>query len=221
MRVCESSRSQSTEWSSRLLVWSNRPRVSSPKVITAMPMVRVLRSAFTLTELLVVIAIVAVLLSMIVPAVMNVRAAASKTKCANNLRQIGLAVHLYHHDKRSFPAGMRYQNGRDPYYLMSWQAQLLPYIEEGSVWEMAEQDYRASRDPLHPPHRGLATRVPIYICPADPRADQLQIARREGYVVALTSYLGVSGQDLTTRHDTSIGSPWSRRCRVRRPCPRE
>src|SRR5262249_55906639 len=140
----------------------------------------------------------AVLLSMIVPAVMNVRAAASKTKCANNLRQIGLAVHLYHHDKRSFPAGMRYQNGRDPYYLMSWLAQLLPYIEEQSVWEMAEQDYRASRDPLHPPHRGLATRVPSYICPADPGADQLQIARREGYVVALTSYLGVSGRDLTT-----------------------
>ncbi|HJZ97323.1 MAG TPA: DUF1559 domain-containing protein [Candidatus Solibacter sp.] len=156
------------------------------------------RSAFTLTELLVVIAIIVVLLGLLIPGVMQIRAMASKTKCANNLRQIGLALHMYHESKRSFPAGMRYSNGRDPYYLMSWQAQLLPYIEEASVWEMAEQDYKSGRNPLNPPHRGLATRVPLYICPSDPQADQVQIARRELYVVALTSYLGVSGKDLST-----------------------
>ena len=158
------------------------------------------RCAFTLIELLVVIAIIAVLISITVPAVMQVRAAASKTKCANNLRQIGLACHMYHNDKRAFPAGMRYQNGRDPYLMMSWQTQLLPYVEEESVWEITQQDYKSSPNPLKPtPHSGLSTRVSIYVCPADPRADQLQIARRENYVVALTSYLGVSGKDLNSQ----------------------
>src|SRR5438874_7389744 len=86
------------------------------------------RRAFTLIELLVVIAIISVLLGLMLPAVQQVRDAAFRLKCANNLHQIGLAAHHYHDTKGSFPMGMRYQNGRDPYRLMSWHTQLLPYV---------------------------------------------------------------------------------------------
>jgi len=158
-------------------------------------------NAFTLLELLVVLAIVGVLMGLLLPAVQKARDAAARIKCANNLHQIGLAAHQYHDTLGSFPPGMcsgQVQNL--PYRYASWLTFLLPYIEQGNLWNVTLAAYRQSPLPfVNPPHIGLASVMPIFACPSDPRADQVQLAQREKIYVALTCYLGVEGLNLNSR----------------------
>jgi prepilin-type processing-associated H-X9-DG protein len=149
--------------------------------------------------MLVVIAIIAVLISLLVPAVQKVRASAARAQCSNNLHQIGLATFQFNDTNKVFPVGMRYQRNKDPYRYMSWLTQLLPHLDQGPLWLTTQQAYQQSLSPFKdPPHVGLSTVMPVFVCPVDWRAGEVQIARRNNYRVALTSYLGVSGKDLTT-----------------------
>jgi len=81
------------------------------------------RTGFTLIELLVVIAIIAILIALLIPAVQRVRAAAARTQCTNNLKQLGLGILSFEDTNKKFPVeGLKSQ--------ISWVKQILPYIEQ-------------------------------------------------------------------------------------------
>jgi prepilin-type N-terminal cleavage/methylation domain-containing protein/prepilin-type processing-associated H-X9-DG protein len=156
--------------------------------------------AFTLLELLVVLAILGVLIGLLLPAVQKVRDAANRTRCTNNLKQIGLALHQYHDANNGLPPGQRSLTNPDRLPYSGWTLSILPYVEQGALHQAALAAYAASSNPFRPtPHPGLSAPVWLFACPSDPRTPGPLTSQRSNELVAFTCYLGVSGQDYSTR----------------------
>ena len=145
------------------------------------------RRAFTLIELLVVIAIIGVLVGLLLPAVQSVREAGQRAQCINNLKQIGLALHNYHDSQDVFPSG--YIDGDTPPANTPdmdmgpgwcWAFFLLPYLEQGNLYNQIQSDLKFNTPFTPPDSTGMQsllspntmalcqTPLKVYQCPSDP-----------------------------------------------------
>ncbi len=115
----------------------------------------IVRWAFTLVELLVVIGIIGVLVGLVLPAVQRAREAANRAACANNLRQLGLALHAYHGDYGQLPPS------RMGDFHATWPILLLPYLEQVNLynqWQIPLSYYQQTDS-------ARQTAVSVFFCP--------------------------------------------------------
>ncbi len=160
------------------------------------------KRGFTLIELLVVIAIIAILLALLLPAVQQVREAARRTQCKNNLKQIALGLHNYESSYGVFPPGgvtripvsnCNMQGSSRTTAMAPWTVLLLPFLEQSNRYQrfnFSEVFNATFNDPalasfwMSPNFAEQIERNPSYECPSDPNS---------GGQFANLNYFGVQG----------------------------
>lgn len=124
------------------------------------PLERHRRTGFTLVELAVVIAIILILIALLLPATRSARGPARRAHCKNNLKQIGLALHNYHHTYGSLPPTYTVDANGEP--LHSWRTLILPFLEQQAIFDQIDLS-KPWDDPANETAR--KTLLDVYQCP--------------------------------------------------------
>jgi prepilin-type N-terminal cleavage/methylation domain-containing protein len=151
-----------------------------------------LRRGFTLVELLVVIAIIGILIALLLPAVQAAREAARRAQCANNLKQIGLALQNYHDAHRTFPPVAAFGMGKkippttppEMALMHTWISLILPFMEQQTLWDQTDFSQQAWGQPI------VGSVVPTLLCPSDSGYGK---DPSETHGIAVTHYLASEG----------------------------
>ncbi|MBI1917426.1 MAG: DUF1559 domain-containing protein [Planctomycetes bacterium] len=131
------------------------------------------RQGFTLIEVMVVIGIMAILMGLLLPAVQKVRASAQRIQCANNLKQLGLALYLYEGVNGAFPPGMMSSTSNISNAEATGFTCLLPFLEEDPTYRLynfnepwfARANYEA-----------VGSRVKVFFCPSNRSSGEIDLA---------------------------------------------
>jgi len=173
---------------------------------------------FTLVELLVVIAIIGILIGMLLPAVQQVREAARRIQCGNQMRQLSLAMHNFESAFGNFPpgiktaeitgTGIRDQSFDDVRTRpgLNWQACVLPYIEQAPLFDRVNDITNNLTNPslVHGNEEIVMTVIPNLICPSCPM-DDLNPIRPDAFGgdgdAAKCNYIGIWGTEVSGNSD--------------------
>jgi prepilin-type N-terminal cleavage/methylation domain-containing protein/prepilin-type processing-associated H-X9-DG protein len=151
------------------------------------------RTGFTLIELIVTIAIIGVLAALLLPAVQSSRDAARRTVCKNQLRQLGLALQMYHEVQRCFPAGSYVMGPSFPMQSgWGWGAMVLPFVEQNAMYKQINFELGTG---LGGNLSLIATPIPMFRCPSEIGTDSIHCVPSSDppYQLASGNYCGSEG----------------------------
>ena len=133
------------------------------------------KNGFTLIELLVVIAIIGILIGLLLPAVQAVRESARRTQCANNVRQMALALHNFEGSHQKYPPGWVTSDPNDAYSPpgWSWAYHILPQVEANNVYDRINRNLPIT-DVYHIVI--IKTLIPVFQCASDPAPELVNLA---------------------------------------------
>jgi type II secretory pathway pseudopilin PulG len=158
--------------------------------------------------LLVVIAIIGVLVALLLPAVQSAREASRRIKCSNNLKQMGIAMHMYHDTHNVFPAGARILNN------LAWNVFVLPFLEQQSLYLQCDQGTGAFNGGSNQdgPNKNILAlnRLNVYLCPSsvvNVFATHPSSTLIDGRRTFTKHYYGVMGPKIAGNNSTYLFDP--------------